>query len=516
MKSLRFDAIQKLSSILYEFIPLYVAFNELNNLMKDIRPFIPESITRQSDEEVLDLDEEERRNKQMIEMRKKLMPIAKKIAAQQKPITKVITVQKSKSRVDLNTLKPNINEQKTNEQKPVESITPQQKPQQQTPMASSLLDPNLEERPNSAVDKLRNAVSKAVAKATKPRIEGSLSLQINVNLHDNMSEVSSVFNSSREFGSNLGSGFSPEFKKNFGLGLTSHITTIIIIQFRNFDGKSYPNTADLLSVFTLLFQKVQSVSRQFRGRTAIITPKVLMISFEVGKNAERNALLCALQLEKQMQSVNTQLTEQVNLPPVEFGIGVSRSECLVGNIGTAAVRYSALIGACSSNALRLAALCAYFGTSILTDESLTLALNIGFITRAVHFMHKKSILDEKLCLDDDDVNKQTIFQLLGERKILDDEWFYEIQQQEQNNLYKEFDQAFELLRGDVNMTLLKEICGVFEAYSSKHPTDKVVSLLYAQLSKYLQYDAEEVVEAIRAFSLEKTDIPLHTDPSFIL
>ncbi|EFC36716.1 predicted protein [Naegleria gruberi] len=218
-----------------------------------------------------------------------------------------------------------------------------------------------------------------------------------------------------------------------------------------------------------------------------------------------------------MQSVNSQLEEQVNLPKIEYGIGVSRSECLVGNVGTSAVRFAALIGACSSNALRLAALCAYFGTSILTDESLALPLQTGFITRAVHFMQKKSIFDsEKLSLDDGGDDRQVIYQLLAENRVNDDEWLYELEQQENNNKYREFDQAFGLLRGDVNIELLGEICEVFGTYSTKNPQDKVVSLLYTQLSDYLKLDTKEVESAVRSFSLEKTDIPLHTDPSFIL
>ncbi|EFC48567.1 predicted protein [Naegleria gruberi] len=51
MKSLRFDSVIQLSSIMYEFIPLFRIFLEMNNLMKEIRPFIPESITRSSEYE---------------------------------------------------------------------------------------------------------------------------------------------------------------------------------------------------------------------------------------------------------------------------------------------------------------------------------------------------------------------------------------------------------------------------------------------------------------------------------
>ncbi|EFC48568.1 predicted protein [Naegleria gruberi] len=220
-----------------------------------------------------------------------------------------------------------------------------------------------------------------------------------------------------------------------------------------------------------------------------------------------------------MQAINSQLCEQVNLPPIQFGIGISRSECLIGNIGTAAVRFSALIGACSSNALRLSCLCAYLGTSILTDESLMLALQRGFITRPVHFIRKTSIFDgEVLSLEDgDDDNKQTIYQLLGESKLQDDEWLYELQQHENNNKYKEFDRAFDLLRvGSVDSKLLAEICDVFGSYLSKYPEDRVVSLLYTQLTELSKLDAKDVEKAVRSFSLEKTDVPLHTDPSFIL
>ncbi|KAF0982003.1 hypothetical protein FDP41_011864 [Naegleria fowleri] len=298
-----------------------------------------------------------------------------------------------------------------------------------------------------------------------------------------------------------------------GLGLQSFISTVIIIQLRNYNGTSYPTVSDLLAVFTMFFQKVQTVSRQFKGRCTIISPKIVMVSFESGKNLEQNALLCALQLQYHIDAVNEQLDTQVHLPVLQYGIGVSRSECLVGNIGTSQTKYAACIGNCPSNALRLASLNETFGTTILTDDSLLIALQ-GFVSRPVHLMQRKSIIQgESLALDDDNA-KQTIIQLISEKKLQDDEWFYELQQQEENNKYEKYSQTFESLKGQVTLNRLEEIQGIFASYLQSDPNDKVISILHSQLANIKKNgrDDKYVEEQIREMTIE--NCPFVQDVSY--
>ncbi|KAG2388066.1 hypothetical protein C9374_000916 [Naegleria lovaniensis] len=287
-----------------------------------------------------------------------------------------------------------------------------------------------------------------------------------------------------------------------GLGLSSYIATTIVIQLRNYDGQCYPIITDLSAVFTMFFQKVQGVSRQFKGRCTIISPKIVMISFECGKNIEKNALMCALQLERQIEAVNEQLRDQVNLPTLQFGIGVSRSECLVGNIGTSQTKYAACIGNCPSNALRLASLNETFGTTILTDDSLLIALQ-GFVSRPVHMVMKKSIMKgvETLSLDDDD-SKQTIYQLISEKQVNDDEWIYQLHQETEQSKYDKYSLAFEMLKGTVNPATLEEILQVLSQYIKADPTDKVFSLLYTQLIDIQKDELKHVEQRVKELCLD--------------
>ncbi|KAG2388067.1 hypothetical protein C9374_000917 [Naegleria lovaniensis] len=289
-----------------------------------------------------------------------------------------------------------------------------------------------------------------------------------------------------------------------GLGLQSFISTVIIVQLRNYNGNNYPTVSDLLAVFTMFFQKVQSVSRQFKGRCSIVSPKIVMISFECGKNVEQNALLCALQLQYHIDAVNEQLESQVHLPVLQYGIGVSRSECLVGNIGTSQTKYAACIGNCPSNALRLASLNETFGTTILTDDSLLIALQ-GFVSRPVHLMPRRSIIQgESLALDDDNA-KQTIIQLISEKKVQDDEWFYELQQQEEQNKFEKYCQTFESLKGQVTFSRIDEIQEILYSYLQNNPNDKVISILYSQLGaikKNSNKDDKYVEEQVREMTID--------------
>ncbi|KAF0982002.1 hypothetical protein FDP41_011863 [Naegleria fowleri] len=298
-----------------------------------------------------------------------------------------------------------------------------------------------------------------------------------------------------------------------GLGLSSYIATTIVIQLRNYDGQCYPIITDLSAVFTMFFQKVQTVSRQFKGRCTIISPKIVMVSFESGKNIEKNALLCALQLGKQIEAVNEQLRDQVNLPTLQYGIGVSRSECLVGNIGTSQTKYAACIGNCPSNALRLASLNETFGTTILTDDSLLIALQ-GFVSRPVHMVMKKSIMKgvETLSLDGDDA-KQTIYQLISEKKVNEDEWLYQLHQETEQSKYDRYSCAFDLLKDSVNDATLEEILRVFTQYLQSDPNDKVISLLYTQLKEIQSFDEKQIEARVKELCLDNCSVvkPMTSD-----
>jgi len=339
MKRMRFDDIKHSVTLIAEFIPLFSLFWEFNKTMKEIRPFIPESLI------AANCEEDEKKEREVEEQREKQLQQMRKMIASRRTGTK-----------------------------------------------SELSDK----------DTQPSAVSSEISRAT-----GRTS-------RTNATQGS------------VAGGIQPV---SLELGLASYVATVLVIQFRNFYGRSYPIPSDLLGVFTLLFQKVQSISRQFRGRATIITPKVITVNFESGKNFEKGAIMCAIQLQKQMAAINAQLRDQVKLPQIEYGIGVARSETLVGNIGTAQVKYFALIGECSSTALKLASLNAYFGTTILTDESMTNALLSDFVWRPVHFVKKASI-EKSVVLDIDENEKHIVIEILGDDKVDDDEWLYEMQQKE--------------------------------------------------------------------------------------
>ena len=424
MKKMKFEDIEKMPTLIAEFIPFFSLFWEFNKVMKEIRPFIPESLFSMEDDDLekeQDRLAEEHREKQLIEMRK--------LVTQRKQVSK-------------------------------------------TSLVSSFVE------------------------------------RSSVGGHSHKSKVSQATTSMTS---------NHQQKVSLELGLSSYVATVLVIQFRNFDGRSYPISTDLLGVFTMLYQKVQSVSKQFRGRATIVTPKIIMVSFENGRSFEKGALMCAVHLKKQMEAVNSQLKDQVKLPELDYGIGVSRSECLVGNIGTSQVKYFSLIGECSSNALKLASLNATLRTKILTDESMTNALLSDFISRPVHFSKRNSVLGEDIAFDLDGKTTQKIIELIGEDKVNDDEWLYELQQKEDSQKYVYFEEAFEmLLSSSINREMLRKSLNIIGDYVEKDSKDLVSKLLHNHLSTLLNLRDEELRERMKSFCLEDYHIDLKLEPTFVL
>jgi adenylate cyclase len=128
-----------------------------------------------------------------------------------------------------------------------------------------------------------------------------------------------------------------ETPEGLQLGGEKRKVTILMSDLRGFSALSERVSPEIaVSVINFYLEVMTEVISQYHGTINELMGDGMLVMFGAPISREddsQRAIACALAMQLAMDRVN-QHNQQLNLPPLEMGIGINTGEVLVGNIGS--------------------------------------------------------------------------------------------------------------------------------------------------------------------------------------
>jgi adenylate cyclase len=128
-----------------------------------------------------------------------------------------------------------------------------------------------------------------------------------------------------------------ETPEGLQLGGEKRKVTILISDLRGFSALSERVSPEIaVSVINFYLEVMTDVISQYHGTINELMGDGMLVMFGApmsGEDDSQRAIACAVAMQLAMDKVN-QHNQQLNLPPLEMGIGINTGEVLVGNIGS--------------------------------------------------------------------------------------------------------------------------------------------------------------------------------------
>ncbi|KAL9644027.1 hypothetical protein ABK040_005495 [Willaertia magna] len=240
------------------------------------------------------------------------------------------------------------------------------------------------------------------------------------------------------FGNASGSMHNSTLKSSlFKTGFEKKYATVIYLKLPNFTHNFISDSFTISSLFEKILTELSNVSKISKSNLQIIKQNEFVFNLD-SNHTMGIAVDSALKIKRALQNVNQQSKFKLN-----YVIGVSSSEALVGIIGSKTLKYSAVVGECMSKSKELCELCQTLKTDILVDELTATSKGIlnDFVLRPIERYIPGYILSLE-GYKHSTSNIETIFELIKTSGIENDEWMYELEQKKINEQHHKFTLLF--------------------------------------------------------------------------
>ncbi|EFC46929.1 predicted protein [Naegleria gruberi] len=290
------------------------------------------------------------------------------------------------------------------------------------------------------------------------------SATIRQSVHDSQAMMSSAQLSSKHSGksSNLQSGLGGITSGGlFKVGLSTNKVTIVCVKLFGFSNEN--SMHDL----SLLFSKIASCLSNLSKTMQVTDMKInsvdefqLCFTNDKKKKSEFLALDASLKIAKALNNITGKSGQKI-----DYSIGVCSDLANIGNLGTSSLRYFSIVGSVVDNAKIIALLGHSSASRVLVDGNTLTNVKEQFVYKPVDRLEMELHSKKTIC---------SIFEVIRENVVNQDEWLYELDQSNSNNKYLELQSIFHQLfesSSSISFETLNDFRSKLSQFMNEHPQE---------------------------------------------
>jgi len=251
-------------------------------------------------------------------------------------------------------------------------------------------------------------------------------------------------------------------KHKFDVGLSSKLITVLSIEI---DGHRDEDISS--NICSSYLDRVSNSAFIGRGNMQVIDPFKYILSWNTTIHCiDHHSKACktALILLKSLRDVDEN---------AKVSIGISSGPAQVGITGTKNQRIYSILGECKSRAKKLQLYAKTTGCGVLFDTSIPeSAIYHSYVYRPIDFVNYEPQSAPIIA-----------YELLRSKDLQSDEWMYEMEQKQSNELYESMIIGVKLLLSDKN---LEKAVDMFNQYLDKQDTEERASYFLAMTKQRLE------------------------------
>lgn len=288
--------------------------------------------------------------------------------------------------------------------------------------------------------------------------------------------------------SSLTSSTLVEASSLFKMGLFKKTCTVICICL-NWETSCH---SDIECELPKIVNTIRSLCKVFQAVVQISSVEEIVIIFETDKQSKRKksalaAVECALKIIRtcsrnhpKQHGHTTTSHEQITLER-PFSMGISTSdESYVGNLGSHSFRFYSIISHATLIAKDLAFIARSINATAIMDEKTYLETNKQFVSIPVDRMWIPSGEDATT------FNVCSVYELLREMEVKDDEWLYELEQKDDISKFQQLHSLFDIFQeqqdNNLEAMLMKNVLFLRD-HIMAYPSDRS----YVRLLKLFEF-----------------------------